>query len=192
MSTFTLSKEMTSIFWPAKQRLFRGAVLALIASFLIALSAQITIPLLPIPVTLQTFTVMAVASVLGWRLGLSAVLLYLLEGASGFPVFAGWSFGLPPLMGPSAGYLVGFVPAVIVTGFLLEKGMARTKLTAFIAALLGDACILSLGVMFLATFIGIKQAVLVGFMPFIFVELVKLLALAFVIPKCWRFDLKRN
>lgn len=186
MTAFTLHNKLTSIFWPTRQKALRETGVVVSASLIIALAAQVTIPLVPVPITLQSFAVIVVGSALGWRLGLFAVLLYLAEGALGLPVFAGWSFGLSVLMGPTAGYLIGFIPAVVVAGFLLEKGMARTKLTAFVAALLGDACILLLGALFLATFVGIKQAFLLGVMPFAFIELVKLAVLSFVIPKCWR------
>ena len=98
------------------QRNFRYVVLALTGSALIALCAQISVPFFPVPLTLQTFAVFLIGLSFGWRLGGITVALYLLEGALGFPVFAGGKGGLIVFMGPTAGYLAGFFLAATACG----------------------------------------------------------------------------
>jgi biotin transport system substrate-specific component len=94
------------------------------ASILIAISAQIAIPLpfTPVPLTLQTLVVLAAGVVLGSSRGALAITLYLLEGCAGLPVFSGAASGITHLLGPTGGYLIGFLPAAWLTGFLAEKG----------------------------------------------------------------------
>ena len=105
----------------------RAVVLVALGTALLTLSAKINLPLPYVPMTLQTLAVVMIGVVYGWRLGTATVLAYLAEGASGLPVFAGPVGGLAPLLGPTAGYLVGFVAAAFVTGWLKASaaGMVR-------------------------------------------------------------------
>ena len=186
MSNTIVRNRMISAVWPKQKNLFHQVLLVLLGSLLIAAGAQINIPLNPVPITLQTFAVMLVGCLYGSRLGVAAVALYLFEGAMGLPVYAQWHFFLATLFGPTGGYLWGFLPAVFLSGFLLERGWAKHIITAGLAALLGDACILFLGVLMLANFIGLSPAVQFGLLPFVLVEIVKLLILAVIIPHCWK------
>ena len=93
------------------QRALRYALLALAGSVLITICTQISLPLFPVPMTLQTFAVFLIGLTYGWRLGGITVSLYLLEGAIGLPVFSGGKGGMIVFMGPTAGYLVGFLLA---------------------------------------------------------------------------------
>ncbi|OGT31857.1 MAG: hypothetical protein A3E87_02485 [Gammaproteobacteria bacterium RIFCSPHIGHO2_12_FULL_35_23] len=172
--------------WPAKRSLLKQGILVLFGSLVIAAGSQIAIPLNPVPITLQTFAVMLIGCLYGARLGLMSVALYLAEGLMGLPVFAEWHAGIAVLLGPAGGYLIGFLPAVWVSGYLLEKGWAKKSSLAFCAALLGDLCILLLGVIVLAKWVGLTMAVQVGLIPFIGIELIKLMLLSLVIPFCWR------
>ena len=190
MNTLVSAHTSKSIFLPKQFSLAKYFGLALLGSLVIALFSQVTIPMQPVPVTLQTFAVMMVASFYGWRLGLATVALYLFEGTVGFPVFANFHFGFP--VGPTAGYLWGFLPAVALSGFLLERGWAKNFFTAFAATLLGDACILFFGVLALSFFIGFDSAIKFGLLPFVGVEVVKLIALSIVIPRCWRKQVHRS
>ena len=160
-------------------------LLILVGSLAIALSSQIIIPLVPVPVTLQTFAVMMVAMLFGWRLGSLTVLAYLAEGLLGLPVFAGWQAGPAVLLGPLGGYLIGFAFAAIATGWLLEKGFAKFFITTLIAALVGEIFIFGFGIINLLRFMPFHEAMLAGFTPFIVSEMLKIFLLALVVPKFW-------
>jgi biotin transport system substrate-specific component len=177
---------MRSLLWPRENKLVKQTLLVIAGSLFLALASQVVIPMVPVPITLQTFAVMIIAMLYGWRLGAATIALYLLEGLCGMPVFAEWSFGLQTLLGTNGGYLFGFLPAVLLTGYLLEKGFAKNFLGAFVAGLLGDAMILLCGMLVLSLFIGINQAFLLGVVPFIAAEVVKLAVLGVVVPRCWK------
>ena len=105
-------------------KILKITFLTLIGSILIALSAKVKIPFYPVPMTMQTFTVILIGAIYGWKLGLSTVMLYLIEGALGLPVFAGTpekGLGLAYMIGPTMGYLIGFIPAVIIIGYFHKK-----------------------------------------------------------------------
>ena len=103
------------------QTFVRSTVLALSGSLLLAVSAQIEIPLWPVPITGQTFALYIIAAMFGARLGFYTVLLYLLEGSTGLPVFSGGSFGIVTLFGPTGGYLAGMLIAVYLMGRYFEQ-----------------------------------------------------------------------
>ena len=122
---------------------FYDLALILAGSALIALSAQVAFPLpfSPVPVTGQTFGVLLVASLLGRARGTAAVLAYLAEGAAGLPVFAGAAAGPAKLIGPTGGYLTGFVLGAYVCGWLAERGWDRTPFKTTISMILGNIAI---------------------------------------------------
>src|SRR5213593_3165918 len=107
-------------------------------SLLTALSAQIVIPIGPVPITGQTFAVLLTGALLGSRLGAMAMIAYLIEGASGLPFFAGGTGGLAHLVGPAGGYLVAFPAAAFVTGAFSEHDWDRQFFTAVLAMLIGS------------------------------------------------------
>ena len=160
--------------------------LALFGSLVIALSSQIAIPLEPVPVTLQTLTVMLIAIAYGPRLAGATILCYLFEGAIGLPVFANWQGGLPILVGPHGGYLLGFLPAVLLTACLLQQKLFSHYFMTLLAIFLGTACIYAAGITYLTVLIGLDRAIKVGLLPFLGFELVKMMALAYVAPKLHR------
>jgi biotin transport system substrate-specific component len=163
-------------------------VLVVAGSALIALGAQLALPLpfSPVPVTGQTFAVLIVGASLGSRLGPLSVMLYVVEGAAGLPVFAGGTGGLARLGGPTAGYLVGFVVAAAIVGALAERGWDRRVWTAAIAMLAGEIAIYAFGLAWLARFplaTGVLEA---GLYPFIPGDLYKLSLAALALPAAWR------
>ena len=125
---------LATVLWPElshHRSWARHIILATIGVALLTLSAKIKIPFYPVPVTMQTFVVLALGIAYGSKLGASTVLLYLAVGVIGLPVFAGTpekGMGLVYMMGPTGGYLLGFVIAAATTGYLAEKGWDR-KLT---------------------------------------------------------------
>ena len=147
----------------------QAVVLTVLGSLLLTLSAKVQVPFWPVPMTMQTYVVVLLGVAYGWRLGLATVALYLAEGALGLPVFAGTperGVGLVYMAGPTGGYLLGFLVAATVCGWLAERGFARTlPLLAFVA-LAGHAIMLVPGVAWLSTFVGFKEAVALGFAPF--------------------------
>ena len=112
-------------------------------SLLVALSAQVAIPLpfTPVPVTLQTLMVLATGALLGSRRGAAAILLYIAEGAAGLPVFAMGRSGPAHLAGPLGGYLLGFVAAAFLAGLICERGWDSNGLLAFAGLVLADLAI---------------------------------------------------
>ncbi|MDT7948667.1 MAG: biotin transporter BioY [Thermoflexus sp.] len=174
----------------AQQRL-ADAVLILGGSLLTALMARVEIPLpfTPVPITGQTFAVLLVGAALGSRRGALSMAVYLLEGALGLPVFAGGAAGLARLRGPTGGYLIGFIAAAFVTGWLAERGWDRRPATTALAMLTGNAVIYLFGLPWLAwfvgSFLGPKGALALGLLPFVPGDLLKLLLATLAFPSVW-------
>lgn len=154
--------------------------ICLLGSVLIALSAQISIhlPFTPVPITGQTFAVLLIGVLLGSKKGLMTVLLYLTEGAMGMPVFAGGSGGIHVLLGPSGGYLIGFLPAAFLMGYIVEKGWTRGFTTMFICLIASNSVIYIFGLTHLCLFTTIEKALYTGFYPFLIGDLIKVLILS--------------
>lgn len=162
-------------------------VLVLAGSGLIALAAQVRIPLpfSPVPVTGQTFAVLLVAASLG-RLGLASVIAYLAEGAIGLPVFAGGAAGLAYMTGPTGGYLIGFALAAAIVGAAAEREWDRRLATSLLVMFVGEVAIYACGVAWLARFplpVPLLQA---GLIPFIPGDLFKMVLAAIALPSAWR------
>jgi biotin transport system substrate-specific component len=140
-----------------------------------ALSAKVSLPLPYVPMTLQTLVVLMIGAAYGPRLGSATMIAYLAEGAIGLPVFAGPVGGLAPLLGPTAGYLLGFVPAAFITGLLAGRGWDRSVVWLFAAMAIGHVVILATGFGWLAFGIGLgtAKAWQVGIAPFVAATLVK-------------------
>lgn len=165
------------------------AALVLAGSWLIALSAQVAVPLpfSPVPVTGQTAAVLLVGALLGSRRGSLAVLVYIAQGAAGLPVFAGGAFGLSRVLGPTGGYLLGFVAAAFLVGLLAERGWDRRPLTTAAAMTLGNIVIYTVGALWLAVFVGgLRQALAVGVVPFLPGDLLKIAVAAILLPAGWK------
>lgn len=160
-------------------------LLVVAGSLLVALSAQIKLPMWPVPVTLQTLAVLVVGGVLGSRLGALSLLAYLFEGAMGLPVFAGGA-SLTTLAGPTMGYLLGFVVAAFVVGWFCERGWDRKMGTAVLVMLLGTAVIYLFGLPWLAQFTGWNKVLQLGLMPFIPGDILKAIVAAAALPLGWK------
>ena len=155
-----------------------NAALVVAGSLVLWVSAKIQVPFYPVPMTLQTLAIMVIAATYGMRLGIATLLLYLAEGAFGLPVFAGTpekGIGLAYMIGPTGGYLAGFVLAVGLVGYLAERGFDRDIFKLFSAMFVGDAVIFALGVLWLGTLLGWDKPVLEwGLYPFILGDLTKI------------------
>jgi len=175
--------------WKQKYAFMTDAVLVTAGSLLVALMAQIAIPLpfSPVPITGQTFAVLLIGMVLGPKRGALSLLLYLFEGGVGLPFFAGGRGGGAVIAGPTGGYLFGFIAAAWVVGNLAQRGMDRNLVTAFLSFLLGSAVIYLFGVLWLSAFVGIPQAIQAGMMPFLLGDLIKAILAGAALPLAWRF-----
>lgn len=171
--------------WPGAG-LRRDAILILAGSLLLALTAQVAIPMWPVPITGQTFGVLLVGALLGSRRGALSVLTYLAEGFIGLPVFAGGAAGIARLLGPTGGYLLGFVVAAFVVGWLSERGWDRRALTTAAAMVVGNFVIYSFGASWLTSFVGWERALAVGVVPFLIGDAVKIGLAALALPFGWR------
>lgn len=135
---------------------------------ILALASRVDVPMVPVPVTLQTLAVTLIGALYGWRLGAVTVLAWLGQAAIGLPVLASGKFGLAPFVGPTAGYLFAFPLVAALTGWLAERGWTGERVVAsFSAMLLGNALCLVLGFAWLATLIGPEKAFAVGVAPFL-------------------------
>ena len=169
------------------QRAFRYALLALAGSVLITICTQISLPLFPVPMTLQTFAVFLIGLTYGWRLGGITVSLYLLEGAIGLPVFSGGKGGMIVFMGPTAGYLVGFLLAATACGWFAERGFDRSYFRLFLSLIVGNILIYTPGLFWLGTLIGWDKPVLeYGLYPFIGGDLLKIAMAVLLLPTVWK------
>ena len=169
------------------QRAFRYALLAMAGSVLITICTQISLPLFPVPMTLQTFAVFLIGLTYGWRLGGITVSIYLLEGAIGLPVFSGGKGGMIVLMGPTAGYLVGFLLAATACGWFAERGFDRSYFRLFLSLLAGNILIYAPGLLWLGTLIGWDKPVLeYGLYPFIGGDLLKIAMVVLLLPTVWK------
>ena len=170
------------------QRTIRYGLLALAGSVLIAICAQISVPLFPVPMTLQTFAVFLIGLTYGWRLGAVTIALYLAEGAFGLPVFAGGKSGLIVLMGPTAGYLVGFLLAATACGWFAERGFDRSYAKLFATPLVGNILLYVPGLLWLGSMIGWDQPVLeLGLYPFVLGDLMKIAMAVLLLPSAWKY-----
>ena len=157
-------------------------------SLLTALSAQIVIPLGPIPITGQTFAVLLTGALLGSRLGAITMIVYLIEGAIGLPFFRGGFGGLAHLMGPTGGYLIAFPAAAFITGAFAEHGWDRKFLTAAAAMAIGLLAILLSGWLWFSFLTRTSPALTLfdSVLKFIPGDIIKISLAAAVLPSGWK------
>jgi biotin transport system substrate-specific component len=173
----------------------KSAALVVAFSLLVALAAQVVIPLpfTPVPLTGQTFAVLLAGALLGPRLGALAMLAYLAEGAAGLPFFRGGAGGVGHFYGPTAGYLLAFPLAAFVTGHLAERGWDRRFLTAAAAMALGSLVILAGGWAWLTLlFRTAAEAFRLGVAPFLLGDVVKIALAAALLPAGWALLRRRR
>jgi len=188
------------LIWPAgpgrATLALRGIVLTILGACLLTLSAKVIVPG-PINTTLQALCVLALGATLGLRLSVAAVALYIAEGAMGLPVFTNTPplmAGLPYLMGPTGGFLAGFVVAAAMVGFAADRGLINRPLRFALVLVAADAAMMACGWAWLALFaqfasgatgIGFAKAFAVGVQPFMLAETLKVALAAFALPAVW-------
>ncbi len=184
----TTYNTYADILRPNDNRRAVGYDLTLIAggSLFIALMAQISFQIGPVPITGQTLAVLLIGALFGSRRGALTVLAYLGQGVMGLPVFAGGMAGPAVLMGPTAGYLVGFVFAAFVVGLLAERGWDRGMLSTAVAMVIGNLVIYAFGILWLITLIGLSAAITAGLLPFIIGDIIKIGIATALLPLGWK------
>jgi biotin transport system substrate-specific component len=157
----------------------RGPLPLFLAALVVALAARVEAPMVPVPMSLQTLAVLLVGAWLGPGRGVLALALYLAAGAAGLPAFAGGAAGPAHLLGPTAGYLAGFVAAAAVAGLAVRRGLTLRFPGAVATGLVAHLLVLGLGTAVLARFVdGAAVAATAGLWPFLPGALAKSLAFA--------------
>jgi biotin transport system substrate-specific component len=196
-SRATTQAALAPTLWTGN-RAIQNVVLVLIGTAILAISAKVQVPFWPVPMTLQTLAVMLIGATYGSRVAVATVLAYIAEGALGLPVFA----NTPPqiagpayLIGPTAGYIWGWVAAAAIIGYAADKGWSRSVPKMFAAMLAGEIVLFGMGFVWLAWFatlssgaagMGAEAAFLAGVKPFILADLLKLTLAALAVPAAWR------
>jgi biotin transport system substrate-specific component len=172
--------------WP-QSNLLRNIALAVIGSLVIAAAAQINVPMRPVPMTLQTLAVLAIGAAYGSRLGAATLALYAAEGFSGLPVFAEFNSVFKPdgTMIASIGYIIGFIPAAFIVGYLAERGWDRSIPKMLLATLIGATVLYIPGLLWLGQLFGADNAIAYGLTPFWVGDIVKAVIVALGFPAAW-------
>ena len=200
--TLTTPNTILGVLEPKSQntRLVSNVFTVLLGTVLITLAAKINVPTWPVPVTLQSFAVAALAAAFGWRIGMATVIAYLIEGAAGLPVFATGA-GLAYLVGPTGGFLLGFIPMAYVIGRAADLGASGRASMLVLAMLVADALLFALGFLWLLTLgtsaAWLDQADIVGsafakaVQPFLIWDALKMLFAALTVTGIWTLAKKR-
>jgi len=192
------SRALAVALWPeGVNRAVMAFVLVVAGTVVLAISAKIKVPFYPVPMTLQTFAVMAIAASYGARLAVAAVVLYLVEGAIGLPVFT----NTPPavagpayFLGTTGGFLIGFIALAAIVGTAADRGWDRSIVRLFAAMIAADIVVFVLGFAWLAwgaqlasgaTGIGPAAAWAGGVVPFLLADLLKIALAALAVPAAW-------
>lgn len=188
MTTSTLNHPtLVQVLWPVTSHpMLRAAMLAITGAALITVSAKIQIPFYPVPVTLQTMVILLLGMAYGPKLAIATVGAYLVAGAMGMPVFAGTpekGIGLAYMIGPTGGYLLGSLLAVVACGQFARRGFDLSVWKVMVAMLVGNLLIYIPGILWLGTFVGWDKPVLQwGLYPFIIGDVAKIIFAAVALP----------
>jgi biotin transport system substrate-specific component len=189
MNMTTLASTVYTRTFPRTAGWLRDVILILLGALLVAVLAQIEIPLpfTPVPITGQTFGVLLVGAALGSKRGAASLVSYLAMGMMGLPFFAGGAHGLDIVIGATGGYLIGFVIAAYVIGLLAERGLERSVRTSLIPFLIGMIVIYVCGLSWLTIVLGsFSEAIAAGLLPFLVGDVIKLLAASLALPGAWK------
>lgn len=190
MATAITARPLVSLALPegGVARVAAQIALAIAGTLILTLSAKTRVVLGPVDMSLQTLAVFLIAIAFGSRLAVATLLLYLAEGAAGLPVFQGTpekGIGLAYMLGPTGGYLAGFVVAAAIVGWAADKGFDRNPLKLFAAVLVAEIAMMAFGFGWLSTLIGAEKAWQFGVVPFIVPDLIKVALAAFLAPAVW-------
>ncbi|MEA2036228.1 MAG: biotin transporter BioY [Nanoarchaeota archaeon] len=188
MQTTNKHKTMYELIFKQRNLLVDTFIVILSVAFL-GLMANIRVPLWPVPITMQTFGIFLVAFFFGSRKGLIAMLAYISAGIIGIGVFTGYGSGIKHLIGPTGGYLIGFLGAAFIVGYMIEKGYGRTKKSIFWCMVIGNLTIYFLGLIGLWIYlgnIGLWKVLMAGLIPFLIGDVIKILGAVALFPYLWK------
>ena len=171
-----------------QSKIIKSLIIIFVGSIILAISSKVKIPFYPVPMTMQTFVVLFLGISFGYKIGLATVILYLLEGIVGLPVFSNSperGVGLVYFTGPTMGYLIGFLSACFFASLIKSKD---NYFFIFIKLILSVSTIYILGVLWLGTLIGWDKPIIqLGVMPFLLAEIFKIALLALLTKKIIKF-----
>ncbi len=171
-----------------QSKIIKFLLVVFLGSIILAISAKIKIPFYPVPMTMQTFVVLFLGISFGYKIALATVGLYLLEGIMGLPVFSNSperGIGLAYFIGPTMGYLIGFLSACFIASFIKEND---NYFLIFIKLFLSVSTIYILGVLWLGTLLGWEKPIFeLGIMPFMLAEVFKIALLTILAKKILKF-----
>ena len=190
MAIATTMRPLVSLALPDQgaARFASQLFLALAGTLLLTLSAKAKVVLGPVDISLQTLAVLLIAAAFGMRLAVATLVLYLAEGAFGLPVFQGTpekGIGIAYMIGPTGGYLAGFVVMAAIAGWAADRGLDRHPVKLFNAMLVGEIVMMAMGFAWLAMLIGPEKSWQFGVLPFIVGDLIKVALAASLVPAVW-------
>ena len=200
--TLTTPNTLLGLYQPKGDaaKLASNLATVVLGTLLITICAKINVPVWPVPVTMQGFAIAALAAAFGMRIGVATVGLYLLQGAFGLPVFATGG-GLAYLVGPTGGFLLGFLALAAIVGYAADRGASGKPLALFGAMLLGDAVVLVLGFAWLVVMAGqagwidqsnvVASAFAKAVQPFIVWDILKMALATMTVTGAWGLLSKR-
>ncbi|AZV23056.1 biotin transporter BioY [Mesorhizobium sp. M7A.F.Ca.CA.001.09.2.1] len=196
MAIATTMRPLVSLALPQNgaARLATQLFLAIAGTLVLTLSAKTKVMLGPVDISMQTLAVLLIAAAFGMRLGVATLLLYMAEGAMGFPVFQSTpekGLGIAYMLGSTGGYLAGFVVMAAIVGWAADRGWDRHPIKLFNAMLVGEVVMMAMGFAWLALLIGPEKSWQFGVVPFIVGDLIKVALAASLVPAVWTL-LKRG
>lgn len=191
------STALVSAALPAKgaTRLATQVLLAVAGSLLLVASAKTKVVLGPVDMSLQTLAVLGIGAAFGLRLGLATVMLYMAQGAMGYPVFQSTpekGIGIAYMLGSTGGYLAGFVAMVAIVGWAVDRGWGRSIVKMLGAMLVAEVVMMAMGFSWLSLLIGADEAWQFGVVPFIVPDLIKVALAAAAVPAIWALVPKKG
>lgn len=184
----TVNKTLYELMFQ-NRNIFLDTFMILVSVAFLGVMANIQIPLWPVPITMQTFGVFAIAFFFGSRKGFLSVLAYVLAGIVGFGVFAGYKSGMAALIGPTGGYLAGFMLMAFFVGLMIENGYGRGRKNILLCMLVGETIMYILGLAGLWFYLKsptVWQVLKLGFIPFIIGDAIKAMAAVGIFPYLWK------
>ena len=169
-----------------EKEILKNILLVLGGVAFLSLMSQVIIPLpfTPVPISLGTFGVTLMALLYGRKLGTATILSYVAAGSLGAPIFAGFKSG--SLFSPTGGYILGYIVATIILGYLSDKGVTKSYVKTFFSLLLSSAIILTLGSIVLSIFVPGKNAFMIGVLPFLPGDAIKSTTITLLLPTLWK------
>ena len=171
---------------------FKNILLVLGGVAFLSIMSQVLIPLpyTPVPISLGTFGVTLMALLYGRKLGTATILSYVVAGSLGAPIFAGGKAG--SLFSPTGGYILGYIIAVVILGYLADRGVTKSYVKTILSLILSSAIILTLGSLVLSLFVPGKNAFMIGVLPFLPGDALKSTTVTLLLPTLWKFIPKND